>query len=224
MTEVTIRNKGILETLNSFVDMFYSIDGYYQEEYKTYSSKEALEKPEYFCGEEYLKHQFSVGDKHSGFPEEHMAMPISMAYDRNPEKFAEYRDRVKYQFAQELGAHTSALLNYYPPGGFVGWHTNWNANAYQVLFTWSKDGNGYFRYWDNEKKEIVHIPDKPGWQCRHYYFGRKDEPEHHCWHAAYSGSERITLAYKFVNHSKNDVQDKLAVQMRDLMVEEIENG
>jgi hypothetical protein len=26
----------------------------------------------------------------------------------------------------------SALLNYYPPGGFVGWHTNWNASVIRL--------------------------------------------------------------------------------------------
>jgi hypothetical protein len=66
------------------------------------------------------------------------------------------------------------------------------------MFTWSNSGNGYFKYLDNTTGKIVTIQDKPGWQCRHYYFGKKDELNNNCWHAAYAGEDRITLAYKFV--------------------------
>ena len=222
MVEVTIRNKEFLSKLNNFVDEYFAIDGYNDPNNMQYSSRQALDDPEYFCSVDYLKYMLSIGDEHSGFPEEHMAMPISSSVRNNPEKFTAYKDMVKHEFAQEIGAHTSALLNYYPPGGFVGWHTNWNANAYQILFTWSKTGDGYFRYRDPETHELVTIKDKPGWQCRHYYFGRKDEPDHHCWHAAYAGCDRITLAYKFVNVSKDDPQDQMAVIMRDQLIEEIE--
>ena len=224
MTEVVIRNKELLDQLNGFVDEYFAIDGYDALENRAHSSDKALQDPEYFCGEEYLNYMFSIGQKHTGYPEEHMAHPISSSVKNSPEKFSAFRDMVKHEFAQEIGAHTSALLNYYPPGGFVGWHTNWNANAYQILFTWSRTGNGYFRYYDLEKKEIVTIEDKPGWQCRHYYFGKRDEPDHHCWHSAYAGCDRITLAYKFVNRGKDDPQDELAVQMRNQLIEDIENG
>lgn len=222
MTEVVIRNKELLAQLDSFIDDYLAIEGYDSVNNRKFSSQTALDDPEYFCSEEYLNHMLSIGDKHTGFPEEHMAHPISAAVDNDPTKFTGFRDKVKHEFARELGAHTSALLNYYPPGGFVGWHTNWNANAYQILFTWSRTGDGYFKYRDPQTKEIVTIQDKPGWQCRHYYFGRDDEPDHHCWHAAYAGQERITLAYKFVNKHKGDPQDAMAIVMRDQLIEEIE--
>ena len=116
----------------------------------------------------------------------------------------------------------------------MGWHTNWNANAYQVLFTWSETGDGYFRYWDLEKQEMVHVPDVKGWHCRHYYFGHLNEPDKHCWHAAYAGCPRITLAYKFINHlgsagdqktihpvdPEKDVQARM---LRDSLIEEVQS-
>lgn len=222
MTEVVIRNKQLLNKLDSFVDELMSLDPMKHEKAKIWSSQKALDKPEWFCDMEYLEHMWSMGDKHSGFPEEHMSMPISHMVREYPKVWTPLRDKVKYDFASEIGAHTSALLNYYPPGGFVGWHTNWNAHCYQILFTWSKEGDGYFRYWDNEKKEIVHIPDVPGWQCRHYYFGRRDEPDHHCWHAAYAGSDRVTLAYKYVNTSLDHPDNDLAIEMRDEFLEEVQ--
>jgi hypothetical protein len=141
---------------------------------------------------------------------------------RDPDKWKSIEYTVKKKFPEVLGVHSSALFNYYPPGGFVGWHTNWNANAYQLLFTWSRTGNGYFKYWDLEKQEIVTIQDVPGWQCRWYYFGRHDEPNHHCWHAAYAGCDRVTLAYKVLNDRIGSDTDRKAIILKDQIIEDIE--
>lgn len=220
MTEIKINNKEFLETLNGFKEEFFSMDGYNDPKYYAFSSEEDKEKGEYYCSEEYLRNVSLKGDL-VGAPDKHFAQPIAKMV-RVDEKWKPFMEKVKFQFAAEIGAHTSALLSYYPPGGFVNWHTNYDATAYQVLFTWS-DGNGYFRYYDKAKDEIVHIPDVVGWQCRHYYFGPENEPENHCWHAAYAGGERITLAYKFCGYGVNDPRDKQARDLRDMLIEEIEN-
>jgi hypothetical protein len=220
--EVEIRNKEFLAKLDGFVDDFFARE-YSGEEYWAYSamSDTINGKGEDYCSEEYLKVCQSK-EKLIGAPEKHFAQPISKMVRANPEMWSDYMQRVKYDFASELGAHTSALLSYYPPGGFVGWHTNYNASAYQILFTWSKSGNGYFRYLDQKTGRIVTIKDKPGWQCRHYYFGSETEPEHVCWHSAYAGEDRITLAYKFCGYGKNDPRDRQARDLRDLLIEDIE--
>ena len=221
MTEVVIRNKSLLKRLNSFTEEFFSIDGYYDLNHRMLSSPNALENPEYYCSPEYLQEQIETGEAHSGYPEEYMSHTVARMVEKNPDKFTGWRDRVRNDFAAEIGAMHSALLNYYPPGGFVGWHTNWNANAYQILFTWSETGDGYFRYRDHTGT-IITEKDKPGWQCRHYYFGAKHEKEHHCWHAAYAGCDRITLAYKFENDSKTSSKDAGVRILRDQLIEEIE--
>ena len=220
MSEIRI-GKNFEKRLNAISDEFFSMP-YEKEEYYVYSDEEAFDNGEYYCGDIALQEKLAMGDKHSGFPEEHWAQPINYMLKIDPEIWTDFREKVKFEFAKEIGAHSSALLNYYPTGGFVGWHTNWNANAYQVLFTYSATGDSYFRYYDLESSSIVTIPEKKGWQCRHYYFGRQDEPEHHCWHSAYSGCERITLAYKFCNDSLMNIEkDKQARQMRDWAIEEI---
>jgi len=221
MSEVVIRNKNLLKTLNNFVDELLITDNYNDPIYHVCSEEEDKTKGEYYCSEEYLRECMSR-DKLVGPPDRHFAQPISKMVRIHPDKWSDYMKRVKYDFAAEIGAHTSALLSYYPPGGFVGWHTNYDATAYQVLFTWS-DGNGYFRYYDMEKDDIVHIPDVKGWQCRHYYFGPEDEPENICWHSAYAGGERLTLAYKFCGYGKDDPRDQQARDLRDLLIEEIES-
>lgn len=223
MTEVVIRNKEMLEVLNSFSEEMLSKPSYNDKKYWTYASPDDISRGEYYCGDEYLKECMSRSQL-VGVPDRYFAQPISLMVRKDPEMWSSFMQKVKYDFASEIGAHTSALLSYYPPGGYVGWHTNYDANAYQVLFTWSENGDGYFRYYDKQKDEIVTIKDVPGWQCRHYYFGAEHEPEHHCWHAAYNGTgQRITLAYKFVNNgSVNNPEDAQARALRDLLIEDIE--
>jgi hypothetical protein len=222
MAEVTIRNKDLLKTLDGFVESMLSVEGYDDPKYWMYSSEDDMSRGEYYCSEEYLRDVSLKGDL-VGPPDRHFAQPIAKMVREERDLWSDYMQRVKFDFAAEIGAHTSALLSYYPPGGFVGWHTNYDASAYQVLFTWSKTGNGYFRYYDKEKDEIVTIQDKVGWQCRHYYFGPENEPHNHCWHSAYAGDERITLAYKFCGYGENDPRDKQARDLRDMLIEEIES-
>jgi hypothetical protein len=220
--EVQIRNSELIEQLDGFINDFYAIEGFDDPVFHMYDPKDARENGILYTSEEYLHKQMALGSKHTGFPEQHFSQPVGQMAQRNPDQFADVAFRVRKKFPVVLGVHSSALFNYYPPGGFVGWHTNWNANAYQILFTWSKTGDGYFRYWDNQEKKIVHIEDKPGWQCRWYYFGREDEPDYHCWHAAYAGCDRFTLAYKFVNDKIGTDKDRQAIIMRDQLIEEIE--
>lgn len=234
MTEITIRNKAMLERLDGFKDSFLALGEHENyEKHQVASSREALANPEYYCGNEYL-FKVMANEEHVGFPEEHMGMPINNMFKSDPDKFRAVRDAMKYEFATEIGAHTSALTAYYPPQGFVGWHTNWNACAYQVLFTWSENGAGYFRYWDIKEQRVVHIQDTPGWAARHYYFGHYTQPDDHCWHCAYAGdSKRITLAYKFIPHagghgSRDSLEvdsnkERMAIMLRDNMIEELES-
>lgn len=220
MTEIVIRNKEFLKTLDGFVEEFLNTEGYNDPKYHVFSSEEDTRNGEYYCGKEYLDE--CLAGNLIDAPVRHFAQPIVKMVRSDKEKWGDYMQRVKYDFASEIGAHTSALLSYYPPGGFVGWHTNYNASAYQVLFTWSKTANGYFRYLDNETGEIVTIQDKVGWQARHFYFGPEEEPHNHCWHSAYAGDERITLAYKFCGYGENDPRDSQARRLRDMLIEELE--
>ena len=223
MSEVNIRNSELLEVLNGFSDEMLSKPSYDDEKYWTFREWQDIGKGEYYCSRDYLDECLSR-DELVGPPDRYFAQPISKMVREDKEMWEGFMQKVKYDFASELGAHTSALLSYYPPGGFVGWHTNYDANAYQILFTWSETGDGYFRYYDKQKDEIVTIQDVAGWQCRHFYFGAGHEEDLHCWHSAYAGCQRITLAYKFVNGgSVDNPEDAQARAMRDLLIDEIES-
>jgi hypothetical protein len=95
-----------------------------------------------------------------------------------------------------LGALDNALCMYYPPEGFIGWHHNGNASGYNILFSYSTDGKGYFEYFDVETQEIVRIQDKIGWNVKAgYYPSERKEPKRVYWHAASTDSPRLSVAF-----------------------------
>lgn len=194
MTEVVIKNNQFLNKLEEIRTSLFSLDTFGSSDYDFFEPDDAKQKGKYYTSDEYLI-EVKSREEDMGFPSEHFSHPMGRVAKNNPKIFKKFYESVKYDFAQELGASANALFNYYPPGGFVGWHNNWNASAHQILFTWSESGDGYFKYQDKETNKIVTIPDVEGWQARHYRFGRKESER--CWHAAYTGCRRITLAYKF---------------------------
>jgi hypothetical protein len=100
------------------------------------------------------------------------------------------------KFQTHFGFKKNALFCVYPPGGFISWHNNANAPAYNFIFTWSEKGQGWFKYWDTEKKEIVTFQDKAGWQCKAGYFGPYAEGNDGlCYHAASTDCLRMTIAF-----------------------------
>ena len=92
---------------------------------------------------------------------------------------------------------TNALSAVYPANGYMSWHTNADAPGYNVLLTWSETGNGFFKYQDPITKEIVTMPDKPGWNCKVGYFGSYNETDKIFWHCCGTAELRITVAWIF---------------------------
>lgn len=222
MSEINLINKDFLNTLEGFVEDFFAVPGYEDPKYQLAEERDQGLK---YCDEPYLQECMALAEKGDviGPPRKHFAQPIRNMVRVDPQKWSEYQQRVKFDFASEIGAHTSALLSYYPPGGYVGWHTNWDATAYQVLFTWSKNADGFFRYRDPNTGEIITIHDKPGWQARWYYFG--DKPETYCWHCAYTAGPRITLAYKFKlpkDYVSEEEAHRSVQTLRDMLIDELE--
>ena len=95
-----------------------------------------------------------------------------------------------------FGSKFCAVQMYYPPGGYMNWHHNANCPGYNILMSYSQDGNGFFRYQDPVSKEIITMTDKPGWSAKVGYYGSLEEPNTVTWHCAktFSGP-RITFGY-----------------------------
>lgn len=102
-----------------------------------------------------------------------------------------------------LGAKTCALKAYYPAGGHIGWHNNWNAPGYNIIFTYSGRGDGYWKHVtptaaseiEPDLSRLLRVPDSPGWHCKVGYFGSKRELDRVVWHCAYTNEPRLTVSY-----------------------------
>ena len=222
--EVKLNNSEILETMEGFRKEFYRLRD-------LYGTEDGISKSgglnlrysnEYFCNWTYLQEMMSDPDSHIGYPTEYYSTNLPQLKRKHPDQWGKYLDDLKNRTAERFGAHTSALALHYPPEGFVGWHTNWNSPSYQILFTWSETGDGYFRYKDPTSNTIVTLRDSPGWNVRYHYFGRKEEPEHALWHCAYTKCERFSFAYKYVNDGYGSNQDAFVREIFEDTIHEIE--
>lgn len=155
--------------------------------------------------EDYLKGIIDAGYKHVGFPEHKYCIDIGMLsqisypgdwMDDVKKHTDKYRE-VSITLSQLLGAKSQAVNVYYPPGGFMAWHNNWNAAGYNILLSYNEiDEGGFFKYRDPVKDEIVTMPDQKGWSCKVGYYGRKDGPlDKVYYHCAGSHTPRITLGF-----------------------------
>jgi len=113
-----------------------------------------------------------------------------------------------------LGARTCALKMYYPAGGFIDWHTNANAFGYNVLFTYSTEGDGAFMYQNPKTKEIVTIPDKKGWNMKVGVYDKHDGLP--LWHAAYTNCERLTWGYILDEMGWENLVEEINIDMAPL--------
>ncbi len=159
---------------------------------------------DFALSEEYLEGIVNSGEKHVGFPEHKRCIDIGLVdqitypgdwMDKVIEHSRMFRE-VSTELSQMLGARNQAVNVYYPSGGFMGWHNNWNAYGYNILLSYNEvEGGGVFKYLDPVTKEVVTMPDKKGWSCKVGYYGSKKEPEKIYYHCAGSTTPRITLGF-----------------------------
>lgn len=172
-----------------------------------------------FISSKYRDEMIAMGTKHDGFPE--AGRYISVKPDRITEtRDADPQDLTKIfnkfgecnsNLSQILCVRNNALCSVYPPGGFLGWHNNANASAYNLIFSWSETGDGYFKYVDGHTGDEVVVQDKKGWNCKAGYFGSYSEPWYNLvYHAASTECYRMTISYMFDrNEMSRGIQDEV---------------
>jgi hypothetical protein len=207
MKEILIKNQEILTRLNGFTDTFKKAD----ESLIPIDFKRAHEGNQ----------KYAVSDKYLEVMLRECKGPPAMlkggdigAWKGDPDRptpkvWEDIHDDVTHDFTRELGAQQNALICYYPPGGFIGWHDNHDVPGYTLLFNWSEGGNGFYRYRDCETHEVVTIKDRPGWSCKTGYYGEGPLSTFHC-AAAYE--PRWSIAFYLRNK-----------ELRDDLIEEIQN-
>jgi hypothetical protein len=202
MQDIQINNIEILKELNSYSDFI-------MDKWNSKSLQKDLhltsinDKAEDFVSVEYLENLIKKG--HAGFPESLKGysglMPDHKGeLQRISSRGMAYRDTnaaLNNTLMAMLSAKRNSLATVYPPGGFISWHHNANAPGYNIIFTWSENGKGWFKYKDPKTKEIVTMHDKVGWNCKMGYFGSYHEPDKIFYHSAYTDCVRISIAYIF---------------------------
>lgn len=83
---------------------------------------------------------------------------------------------------------------WYPPGSYMGWHTNNKAAGWRAYLTYAtKPGRSFFRYRDPRNGEIVTSLDGE-WDLRIF----RVDPRAPLWHAVYSETDRFSFGYAIV--------------------------
>tara|TARA_B100002019_G_C21261525_1_gene597016 strand:+ start:114 stop:914 length:801 start_codon:yes stop_codon:yes gene_type:complete len=111
------------------------------------------------------------------------------------------RDHYIADLATDLGKRITgrkqALSAIYPPGGYLAWHHNADVPGRNLIFTWSKTGEGVFRYFNNTKGYYFDIPDHKGWNVKSFDWYRHGitDREGYSWHCAGTECLRATVAF-----------------------------
>ena len=101
-------------------------------------------------------------------------------------------DRIRdiFQMKNELLIFNSGHF-WYPPGGYMGWHTNFKVPGWRLYISYAQEpGRSFFRYRDPKSSEIVTVWDD-GWNFRLF----KIDPHRPLWHAVYSETNRFSFGY-----------------------------
>ena len=81
---------------------------------------------------------------------------------------------------------------YYPPKGYMGWHTNSNMEGWRVYASWAaEDKKSFFRYF--HKNKIWTEWEDKGWNFRAFEV-KKASPY---WHCVYTDCDRYSFGFRF---------------------------
>ena len=183
MEEIEIKNKDLIKLLNDYSNW---LERYDKNLIKTQGEKD---ENEYYTSFEYLE---TIDKKnHEGYPEKAHGLDLVFTSSTDDD-FREVLRNIDADFNSILGTQRCAVKMYYPAGGYMGWHNNHNAAGYNILLSYTKNGNGFFRY---KTDKIVTMFDKPGWTAKVGYYGNNDEPDKLFWHCARAYEDRLTLGF-----------------------------
>lgn len=189
-----IKNSAVLDMLEDFR---YTYRELYQPELTNNCLFDEMKgKADFYTSEDEMYRYIDMGEDHDGSPESSVCYAIKPQHynGTHPEEYRKTWNQLNDTMKTELGVQTSALSTLYPPGGFIGWHTNANAAAFNLIFTWSEKGDGWWKHVDPKTGEVITIPDKEGWQLKAGQFGSHGSGNV-VLHAAKTNCFRITLGY-----------------------------
>lgn len=200
-----IKNQNVLALLEDFRYTYREL--YQPEETNALLFERMLGKADYYTGKRFMQVIIDEGEEHDGAANTSVCYPIKPEhyFGTHPEEYGKTWRNLDAQFKEELGVRCSALSTLYPPQGFIGWHNNANASEHNLIFTWSENGDGWFRFIEPSTGEIITVQDEPGWNLKAGYFGAYGS-EDVVYHCARTECWRMTLSYT-LGHDFNFWQD-----------------
>jgi hypothetical protein len=106
---------------------------------------------------------------------------------------------VRSLFRDERGlAVTSSGHLWYPPGSYMGWHTNSRVPGWRIYVNYTEqEGQSFFRYRNPDTGGIVTLNDRE-WNIRVFRITR-NKP---LWHAVRSDTNRFSMGYMVTRQSR----------------------
>ena len=194
LSKFTIKNKNVLNILEDFR---YTYRDLYQPEITNNCLfTEMKGMGDHYTGEDEMHRIIDMGEEHDGAASTSFCYAIKPDHynGTHPEEYAKTWHNLNNGLTEELGVQNSALSTLYPADGFIGWYNNANASAYNLIFTWSEHGDGWFKYVDPKTQEVVTIQDDKGWNLKAGHFGEYGSGDV-VYHSAKTNCYRMTLSY-----------------------------
>lgn len=194
-----IKNERVLDILEEFRYTYfekYNVPEVNPDCFKSHVTNQVSE--DYYISDHFRDYVIGLGTNHEGAAEHSYAYKVKPKNLKDETQIDEYKVdwlTLDGKIKTELGLNYSALSMMYPPNGYIGWHNNADASSYNLVFTYSETGNGWFKFVDPLTGLVRELPDKKGWSLKAGYFGNYNEPEHIYYHAAWTGCWRMTLSY-----------------------------
>jgi hypothetical protein len=188
---VSVQNRQFLTLLDDYIVWFKQ---HYISDLPCTIRIESNNGMKYYCSNEYLQRVTSTEMQHSGTPEFVSICSLQKTFGI-PKLIRDKSNEISSNLCFFLGAKYVATHIYYPPSGFISWHTNWDCPGYALLLSYSEKEGGFFKY--IEKGNIITILDEPGWTIKSGYFGTKGDRE--LWHCAGSTMPRHSFGFVFSN-------------------------
>ena len=120
---------------------------------------------------------------------------IDIAEKKNLHRFSAELSGKLLHFLKEIYSDKSIYISghfYYPPTGFMGWHTNYKMPEERVYVTYaSEKGESFFRYLEEGK--VITDYDDQGLTVRRFAVSN-ERP--YFWHCAGSNCDRFSFGYR----------------------------
>jgi len=233
MKSINLKDADVLAVLDKFKNLWYND----LENFQKYMARVGhngneptiFEDRNYWVGDKHKNEIINMGRAHNGFPEVLVGYTLKPIRpdEKTPPQFVLRPNDIQTEYYRQytklnaelqslLGTNMNALCAVYPPGGYISWHNNANAAAYNIIMTWSENGNGYWKHVDPNTGEDVLVKDVPGWQAKSFYFGGyEDNRNDLVYHMASTDCWRMTISYVFDRHHEQYCEDTIAMLEND---------